>query len=145
MLIHNTGDGMKCQCCGQEIPEESSAKFDEFWKVYPNKVKKKYAMRTWRSRKLDKLADTIINSVRSRVSNDPRWQAGYIPDPTTFLNGDRWEDEVETIQAAITWPTRNEDWLELGKKLGVSPGIGEDWPKLKDRIRQSAGKLTQRE
>jgi len=131
----------KCECCGQEIPQESSAKFDEFWYFYPNKVKKKIAMRTWRSRNLDKLADTIIDSVRSRISNDPRWQAGYIPDPTTFLNGDRWEDEIATIPKPEVKadPRTNKEWEDLGKEHNIYPGSGESWPAFKDRIRRARG------
>ena len=133
----------KCKCCGQEIPEKTSERFDEFWALFPNKVKKKQAMRTWRSRNLDKISDTIIASVRERISNDPRWSSGYIPDPTTFLNGDRWEDEIDTIPRPekVKEPTKNDDWVVLGEKYGIRAGLGEGWPQFKDRVRRAMGQL----
>ena len=129
----------KCECCGQELPQKTPERFDEFWAVYPNRVKKKAAMRTWRSRKLDKLADVIIENIRTRIDSDPRWEAGFIPDPTTFLNGDRWEDEIETVQNVMQWPTKNEDWAALGVKHNILAGAGEGWPQYKDRIRRHLG------
>jgi hypothetical protein len=31
--------------------------------------------------------------VRERQRRDQRWLDGYIPNPTTYLNQERWEDE----------------------------------------------------
>lgn len=130
---------MKCECCGQEIREPTSAKFDEFWALYPTKVGKKKCYQSWRSRKLDRMADDIIQNVRHRVENDPRWKAGYVPNPQTYINGDLWEDEIVLQPKVMQWPTKNDEWLELGKKFNINPGIGEGWPQLKDRIRAAAG------
>jgi hypothetical protein len=33
--------------------------------------------------------------VKKRRERDERWNDGYIPDPTTYLRGERWEDELE--------------------------------------------------
>jgi hypothetical protein len=30
------------------------------------------------------------------VRHDRQWVSGYIPLPTTYLNGERWEDEIES-------------------------------------------------
>jgi hypothetical protein len=130
---------MKCKCCGQEIRQPTSEKFNEFWEVYPTKVGKKRASTTWKSRKLDRIAETIINNVRNRVSNDPRWQAGYIPNPITYLNGDLWLDEIDSIPVLVQWPIKNEDWLALGNKHRISPKTGESWPDFKVRVREQCG------
>jgi len=129
---------MKCEHCGQAIPETASAHFERFWQVWPNKVKRKKAMATWKRRKLDNRADMIIADVMNRMDADPRWQAGYIPDPTTYINGDRWEDEINTIAQPVKWPVKNEGWLVLGQKHRINPGAGEGWPKFKDRVRRAA-------
>jgi hypothetical protein len=71
-------------------------RFYDFWKALPTskRVKRKDAMRIWKSKRLDDKADQIIADIGMRLSSDPRWKAGYIPDPTTYLNGERWTDEV---------------------------------------------------
>ncbi len=127
---------MKCKSCGQDIPETSSARFDEFWAIWPDKSKRKPALAKWKARKLDRLADRIISNVRDRVDSDPRWDAGYIPSVLTFLNQDLWEDEISTIQKTRTWPVKNDDWMVLGRKYQINPGRGEEWPKYKDRVRR---------
>ena len=129
---------MKCKCCGQDIPEPTSDRFNEFWSIYPNKTGKKKASQMWNRRKLDAIADTIINSLRIRIDNDPRWDAGFIQNPTTFLNGDLWEDEISAKAMAISWPVKNEDWMVLGQKYRITPGIGEGWPQFKDRVKRAA-------
>ncbi len=71
-------------------------RFDEFWEAYPRDRRrdKKKAQATWKRRKLDNMADLIINDVKNRVENDDQWKRGFSPMPTTYLNGDRWEDEL---------------------------------------------------
>ena len=74
--------------------------FDLFWSVYPKKVKKKQSAAKWKTKHLADKADMIITDVQNRIANDARWKAGYIPDPTTYLNGERWDDEIETQRAS---------------------------------------------
>lgn len=68
--------------------------FDAFWKHYPKKVDKqkaKIAFKKVISKKqitVDELIAAVERHKRSR-----QWQdASYIPNPTTWLNGSRWED-----------------------------------------------------
>jgi len=128
---------MKCECCGQEIRESSTARFDDFWKVYPSKVDKVASLKIWKRRKLDAMADQIIAAVRDRVENDVRWQAGYIMSPRRFLLNDNWEDEFDAAPQVITWPKENKDWLALGGKHRLSPLIGEGWPQFKERVKRA--------
>lgn len=84
-------------------PDPASNRFDEFWAAYPKKVAKKKAAGIWKRRKLDKVADRIIADVKRRTTSDGEWVRGFVPHPTTYLNGDRWEDEVESeTQQAVT-------------------------------------------
>jgi len=125
---------LKCSCCGQEIRQASTARFDEFWAAYPQKVDKAPSLKIWKRRKLDAMADMIIKAVQNRVENDPRWAAGYIMSPRRFLLNDNWEDEINPKEMPVKWPQKNDEWLALGSKHGLSPGIGEDWPKFKSRV-----------
>ena len=80
-----------------------TTRFEDFWKMYPRKRKKKTAKEIWRRKKLDKLADTLIKDVETRLRADKQWADGFVPDPTTYLNQERWEDELapETIVAPV--------------------------------------------
>lgn len=128
-----------CECCGQTIREPTSEKFNEFWTIYPSKVGKKKAYQAWKRDKLDAIADQIIECVRTRIEKDPRWQAGYVQNPLTFINGEHWEDEIVTNPKVMQWPTKNEDWIALGKEHGIMAGMGEGWPQFKDRVKRAIG------
>lgn len=77
--------------------EKTGLRFEEWWAVYPKKVDKKKSLGIWKSKKLDRIADTLIDKTRERVAADPNWANGYILNPTTYLNGERWNDEIGTI------------------------------------------------
>ena len=47
-------------------------RFEEFWAIYPRKVKKADALKAWKSAKLDKVADTIVADVKLRC--DTEWK-----------------------------------------------------------------------
>lgn len=69
-------------------------KFEEFWNSYPKKVKKKDA-----EKKFNHLPPTkqqlAIEALEKFKQTDQR-KRGYIPDPTTYINQERREDEIET-------------------------------------------------
>jgi hypothetical protein len=77
---------------------DASDRFNDFWKAYPKKRKKADARKKWKAKNLDSIADRIIADVQERLSRDKRWRDGYVPDPTTYINGERWEDEIETSE-----------------------------------------------
>jgi len=70
--------------------------FDEFWSVYPVKVKKKEAKKLWNKFKLDSIAEQIINDVKNRAAKDRSWLDGFTPHPTTYINNERWNDEIQS-------------------------------------------------
>lgn len=75
-----------------------SRRFPEFWSAYPKKVKKAEALKRWRQRHLDDKADEILADISIRMESDRRWKDGFIPDPTTYINGERWNDEVSDFK-----------------------------------------------
>ncbi|GAB3744913.1 hypothetical protein [Lysobacter olei] len=80
--------------------QPSASRFDDWWAAYPKKVGKKPALQKWRSRGLDAVADTLIADVLHRAANDDGWVRGYVPDPLTYLNQDRWEDDLRAAPVA---------------------------------------------
>lgn len=72
--------------------------FVAFWKAYPRKVDKGHARAAWV--KAVKRADPqAIVAAAERFRDNPMRQARgteYTPHPTTWLNGERWNDEAAT-------------------------------------------------
>ncbi len=71
-------------------------RFKDFWDVYPRKENKKRAKDCWQSKNLDPIADKIIDDVLKRQKNHKTWLDGFIPHASTYLNGERWDDEIKT-------------------------------------------------
>lgn len=70
--------------------------FPEFWKAYPNKVGKGAARKIWAKRKPDRALLEVMLAAIAAQKNSSQWQRDggqYIPNPATWLNQERWEDE----------------------------------------------------
>jgi hypothetical protein len=70
--------------------------FEEFWKAYPRKVNKREATERWNRAKLPEMS-FIINAIEIQKQTD-QWKKDngkFIPHPTTWINQERWNDEVE--------------------------------------------------
>ena len=68
--------------------------FDEFWSLYPKKVEKKKAKAVFE--KLDpdeELLKKMLDAIKKQKESD-QWQRGFVPNPTTWLNGERWNDDL---------------------------------------------------
>lgn len=76
------------------------AEFEErFWPAYPRKVGKGDARESYR-RAAKKKSWPGVAEVLGRLEaqkETPRWQAGYIPNPATWLNQERWDDDPATM------------------------------------------------
>jgi hypothetical protein len=69
--------------------------FEQFWKLYPKKKSRKEALKAWTKLKPDaELHRTLITALGSHcVSEDWTKDGGrYIPNASTWLNGERWTD-----------------------------------------------------
>lgn len=66
--------------------------FDLFWNLYPKKVEKKKSKEKWDRLSLED-QNSILKDIPLRKSSK-QWLAGYIPNPMTYLNGERWNDEM---------------------------------------------------
>lgn len=67
--------------------------FDEFWNAYPRKIAKRKVFSIWKRRGLSKYLPKMLMFIGKAIKTK-QWLDGYIPHPTTFLNGDRWEDDL---------------------------------------------------
>ena len=80
----------------EPIVGQGNPLFDTFWKAYPKKTNKEFAKRVFAKLKVDQpLLDKILHSLSIQVRTI--WKdkdVQYIPHPSTWLNGKRWEDEI---------------------------------------------------
>ena len=84
----------------KKSPVSLPDRFPDFWEAYPKKIGKKACQKKWKSRRLDAKADMIIADVENRKKNDGQWIEGFAPNPETYINGDRWNDDVSPIKGA---------------------------------------------
>lgn len=76
--------------------ESDTGAFERFWAVYPRKVGKKDAQRAFGKVKAD--VQVLIDAVE-RQKKSTQWckdNGQYIPNPATWLNQERWTDELDT-------------------------------------------------
>lgn len=74
-------------------------RFGDFWKVYPRKVGKDAAWKAWQKRKPDaETTATMIAALAWQKQQDAWLREGgrYVPNPATWINQGRWQDEPQT-------------------------------------------------
>ena len=80
-------------------PNTKPNQFEAFWDVYPKKVGKGAAQKAFEKVRVP-VADLISAVERQKTSEQWRKEGGkYIPNPATWLNQGRWEDELPTAGA----------------------------------------------
>jgi DNA-binding transcriptional ArsR family regulator len=67
--------------------------FERFWRAYPSKVGKRAAEVAFAKASQRAPPDQIIAGVQTALAECDQWRRGFIPNPTTWLNQDRWNDE----------------------------------------------------
>ena len=94
---------------GKEIMSASakrtSNEFEKFWNVYPKKEKKKRAKEIWLTKNLDAQIDAILSFIEKYKKTD-RFKEGFIKQPTTFLNGECWNDDINSYNTNKQEPER---------------------------------------
>lgn len=98
----------------ESIKRVRDERFDRFWSAYPKKVGKGAAERAFAKYKPDDdLTDRMIRAVEQAKRSDQWRKDGgqFIPNPATWLNQKRWEDEVPDSQMRTPADDRGlEDW-----------------------------------
>lgn len=80
----------------ENTPEKSAepATFEDFWTLYPRKEARKEALKSWsRIGEVDRL-EAVVALVDWRRVWHARADYRYTPLPATWLNGERWTDEL---------------------------------------------------
>ena len=110
--------------------------FDRFWSVYPRKVGKREAEDAWKKIGPDEALFHVIVQSLDRAKHwwsINRTETKHIPHASTWLNGQRWNDEMPLTQAVQGQQMPMSERKEIGGKLNASTGRnyqigGEDDP-----------------
>lgn len=86
----------------RQRPVNKLKNFEKFWNEYPKRRNRKDAEWIWQREDLDEIADEIIAVVKAYAkTNDWTKDGGkFVPLPTTFLNQERWKDEIQSNTTA---------------------------------------------
>ena len=85
-------------------------RFERFWTAYPRKVNKVGAKKAFdKVRPDDELLNRIIAAIEKQKHSEQWTKDGgqFIPHPQTWLNGHRWEDELEPARAGKVLPAQD--------------------------------------
>lgn len=81
-----------------EVLSEEETMFNEFWKAYPKKINKKGCLTSFKRIKHLKTEFPLIMNSLDNYKQSNQWlkdNGQYIPNPSTFINQERWKDEIE--------------------------------------------------
>ena len=99
--------GIKTRSRASRSGDATPDRFDEFWALYPNRVKKDDARKVWAAvlrKKVD--PDHVLAALTRQVE---AWRAEgrekkYIPHPTSWLRAGRYDDELEQGRLTLVPP-----------------------------------------
>ena len=122
-------------------------KFENFWLQYPKKVGKLIAKRSWEKLSLDnqqKALEAIIEHRKYWVAKGTDWE--FIPHASTWLNQERFEDELvieqkENKRPPLPWYASDELTLAKGRELGLNPYAGESFAQFRARLSAKIGSV----
>lgn len=136
-----SSEGGKARSCGGPSPragqDAEPEGFAQFWAAYPRKVAKQDALRAFAKIRPDaELLERMLASLeRHKASRQWSRDGGqYIPYPATWLNGRRWEDGLDGVEATPRYggPPPGQKvgrWTPTGTDLSTADWHAWDWSK----------------
>jgi len=120
-----------CPCCNRpyDIPKTRKPRakkapatdFDAFWSAYPKKTAKPYCKAIWDRKGLT--LDMVLPALKKAIaSRDWQKEGGeFIPNPSTWLNQGRYEDEGMDYQAL------RPEKPTITSRLGIDEEAALEW------------------
>ena len=114
--------------------------FQDFYSLYPRKMARKDAEKAW-----NRLTPTQQSECLEALPNYLKYwkiketQKDYIPYPATFLNQERWTDELDlepNKKPELPWYSSEELTARKAQEVGCPAYAGEAWQQLRARISQ---------
>ena len=95
-----------------------TSEFLSFWDAYPKRIGKGAAYRAWKAIK-DRPGIKELTLVIEKQSKSDQWQkqnGQFIPNPATWLNQRRWEDEMGSTRHGEIFKTTEQELEEQWKR-----------------------------
>ena len=121
--------------------------FNDFYNQYPRKMARKDAEKAWnrltpiqQAECLEAMPNYLKYWKIKETAKD------FIPYPATFLNQERWTDDIdiEPIQnkkPELPFYATEELTMRKAQEVGITPYAGEGWQALRSRISQKIKQL----
>ena len=103
--------------------------FEQFWKSYPRKIAKGDARKAWKQ--TEKIRPPLSHLMKAlavaKASDQWRKDGGsFIPYPSTWLRGERWDDVMEIELAQVRADGRM--WWETNHGIEAkAKEMGQEW------------------
>lgn len=81
--------------------------FESWWKAYPRRQGKGKAYDAWQQALRKGTANQMIDSAIKYATSPDLPEVKFVPLPATWLNQERWNDDVMTAK-----PVQNTDWMK---------------------------------
>jgi hypothetical protein len=114
--------------------------FQDFYSLYPRKMGRKEAERSW-----NRLTPAQQAECLEAMPNYLKYwkikqtQKDFIPYPATFLNQERWTDEIDlepTKKPELPWYSTEELTMRKAQEVNCPAYQGEGWQQWRARISQ---------
>ncbi len=121
--------------------------FNLFWAQYPRKIGKLTARRSWEKLSQEnqqKALEAIVEHRKYWTAKGTDWE--FIPHASTWLNQERFEDELvieqkENKRPPLPWYASDELTLAKGRELGLNPYAGETFAQFRARLSAKIGSV----
>ena len=113
--------------------------WEDFWELYPRKVGKKMARTAW-FKLTDKQKVAAMTALPNHIQywKQKETDSEFIPFPATWLNQERFEDEIDlTVKSErpkLPWYSSDALTMEHGRKIGLNPHPGESMQQYRSRL-----------
>ena len=114
--------------------------FQDFYSLYPRKMGRKEAERSWNRLTRAQQAECLEAMPNYlKYWKIKHTQKDYIPYPATFLNQERWTDEIDlepTKKPELPWYSTEELTIKKAQEINCPAYQGEGWQQWRARISQ---------
>lgn len=103
-------------------PSHSELMFKSFWSVWPKRVGRGDAERAWKKAVEKESPEVIIQAACDYARSPYKPERQFIPLPATWLNGERWCDDLPQAPDVVTKAQKNlstVDYFEAVERLAV--------------------------
>ena len=105
-----------------KLPSHSELLFESFWSIWPKRTAKADARRAWEKAVKKESPEVIIQAATEYARSPYKPERQFIPLPATWLNGERWADDLPQAPDVVTKAQKNlstVDYFEAVERLAV--------------------------